>query len=137
MTFRSKIDWWLAAIMLLVIAVSLVTAVAASHGRSNGGLLTAAAVFVIGTVLPAWLLLSTAYTIESEVLIVRSGPIRQRIPLDQISDIRPSSNPISSPALSLDRLEIHYGQKRILISPKDKQGFIKAIRDAQRALEQR
>ncbi|UKE71286.1 PH domain-containing protein [Xanthomonas cerealis pv. cerealis] len=109
--------------MLLVIAVSLVTAVAASHGRSNGGLLTAAAVFVIGTVLPAWLLLSTAYTIESEVLIVRSGPIRQRIPLDQISDIRPSSNPISSPALSLDRLEIHYGQKRILISPKDKQGL--------------
>ncbi|PPT73657.1 hypothetical protein XthCFBP4691_20115 [Xanthomonas theicola] len=134
MTFRSKIDWWLAAIMLVVIAASLATVIAASHGRSNGGLLTAAAVFVIGTVLPAWLLLSTAYTVESEVLIVRSGPIRQRIPPDQISDISPSSNPVSSPALSLDRLEIHHGQKRTLVSPKDKQGFIKAIRDAQRAL---
>ena len=37
-------------------------------------------------------------------------------------------NPISSPALSLDRLEISYGsQKKIMISPKDKTGFLQAI----------
>lgn len=134
MTFRSKIDWWFAAIISVVIAVSAVTVVAVSHGRSNGGLLTAAAVFAIGIALPAWLLFSTAYTVEAEALIVRSGPIRHRIPLDRISDIRPSSNPVSSPALSLDRLEIRHGEKRTLISPKDKQGFIKTIRDAQSAL---
>ncbi len=137
MTFRSKIDWWLAAIMLTVITVSLVTVAAALHGRSNGGLLTAALVMVIGVVLPVWLLLSTAYTVGPEALIVRSGPFRQRIPLDQIGDIRPSSNPVSSPALSLDRLEIHHGQNTTLVSPKDKQGFVKAIRDAQGALGKR
>jgi len=33
-------------------------------------------------------------------------------------------NPLSSPALSLDRLEIVYGSRRIPISPEEKQRFL-------------
>jgi hypothetical protein len=41
-----------------------------------------------------------------------------------------SRSPFSSPALSLDRLQIDYGAgKSILISPADKEGFIEAIEE--------
>ncbi len=42
-----------------------------------------------------------------------------------------SGNPLGSPACSLDRLRIEYGKKRIMISPPDKPGFLRAL--AQRA----
>jgi hypothetical protein len=42
--------------------------------------------------------------------------------------VEETRNPLSSPALSLDRLKITYGNgKRIMISPADKIGFLKAI----------
>jgi hypothetical protein len=48
--------------------------------------------------------------------------------VDEIESIRPTHNPLSSPALSLDRLniELHTG-RNILISPKDKSGFLQAL----------
>lgn len=61
-------------------------------------------------------------------LLVRSGPFRWRIAIDGIESIRPSRSPLSSPALSLDRLEITYGGgRRLLISPEDREGFLEAI----------
>jgi hypothetical protein len=48
-----------------------------------------------------------------------------------ITAITPTSNPLSSPALSLDRLRIDYGKGRsVMISPRDKQGFLGAMESA-------
>ena len=53
------------------------------------------------------------------------------LPLNEIEEITPTHNPLSSPALSLDRLWISYrraGKKRaVMISPEDKEGFLKAV----------
>jgi hypothetical protein len=53
------------------------------------------------------------------------------MPLKEIEKITLTHNPLSSPALTLDRLWITYrhgGKKRaVMISPLDKDGFLKAV----------
>jgi hypothetical protein len=47
----------------------------------------------------------------------------------------PTRNPLSSPALSLDRLRIEYGQGRaIMISPADKGPFLRALEERRMAV---
>ena len=124
-TFSSKIDLWLLLVLLLAIAVCTI---AAFGSLRTGNWLSAIVVLVVGAGLPVWLLLSTHYTITDETLVVRSGPFSWRVELTAISSIQPTSNPVSSPALSLDRLAIHYGNgKRLLVSPQDQEGFRAAI----------
>ncbi|MCZ2155465.1 MAG: PH domain-containing protein, partial [Bryobacterales bacterium] len=65
------------------------------------------------------------YLFEAKYLIVRSGLLRIRIPLLAITSVKPSRNPLSAPAWSLDRLDIRYGRtKRVLISPREKDAFL-------------
>ena len=79
------------------------------------------------TTLFAWLLRSTYYEIDGDDLRVVCGPFRKRIPVGDIASVEPSRSVWSSPALSLDRLRIRYGDKSILVSPADKRGFIDAL----------
>ena len=83
---------------------------------------------MIALALPVWLLVSTFYTIGDEELLIRSGPFNWTIKLADIRKIESSRSVLSSPALSLDRLKIEYEPgKVILVSPKDKEAFVKAL----------
>ena len=77
------------------------------------------------------LLIPTYYEITSSTLFVRSGWLRYRIPLASIQRVFPTHNPLSAPALSLDRLQIEYMQgnrlQSQLISPQDKPGFLQDL----------
>ena len=73
------------------------------------------------------MLVGTHYTVSGNTLRVACGPFRWKVPLDAIQSVEATRNPLSSPALSLDRLRIHYGRRRIMVSPSDKAGFLKAI----------
>jgi len=54
--------------------------------------------------------------------------VNKTVPIDLIREISETNNPLSSPANSLDRLEIKYSSNGIiLISPKDKSGFINQL----------
>lgn len=127
MVFRSKIDLWLLAVISAATAFPLLQVVAALRNGSN--LLPHLLIFVLLAGFFLWLLLSTKYTVTGDALVVQSGPFRWRIVKSEITKIVPSKSIISSPALSLDRLRIDYARGRgsILISPKDKAGFLKAI----------
>jgi hypothetical protein len=59
----------------------------------------------------------------------RCGPFRYRVPLAEIDSVRPSRNPLSSPACSLDRLFIKWNdeRRRILISPSRKTDFLREL----------
>jgi len=75
----------------------------------------------------------THYTIAHGELRVVSGPFRRTIPLSEITGIEPTRNPLSSPALSLDRLKVSYGDgKYVLISPADKTGFLSSLENSTR-----
>ena len=124
--FTSKIDIWL----VLVIAAGLIAMWLAPVGRWRAGRLIDALDFILpalATAFIVWIYRTTAYVITTDSLIVRSGPVRRTIPLHSIKRLRATRNPLSSPALSLDRIEVTYDSRRILISPKDKRAFVQAI----------
>ncbi|MEP0132673.1 MAG: PH domain-containing protein [Eudoraea sp.] len=77
----------------------------------------------------AHLFFTTYYVIDEGLLIVKSGfLIDKKIDIKAIRSISETNNLISAPAASFDRLEILYHQfDSILISPRDKSGFIDHI----------
>jgi hypothetical protein len=123
--YPSKIDWWL-AILLAVAPMTaiggLFGAVAAGSGVAAAltGVLVLAAVYV-GLVFP------TRYGIDDGHLVVRHGIMRQHIALTAITEVWLTRNPLSSPALSLDRIAIKFGHgffKSTMVSPDDKVAFL-------------
>ncbi|AMN48534.1 PH domain-containing protein [Psychrobacter sp. P2G3] len=70
----------------------------------------------------------TKYTLSDGQLLINNGFSTQRIELIDITYIAPTRNMSSAPALSLDRLEVGYKNKKVLISPKDKLLFYKEIK---------
>jgi Bacterial PH domain len=128
MTFPSKRDWWL---MLILIAITVIQAVAGvailwtGPERWPGIILLISAGFIV------WLVATTYYVVGETDLLIRCGPFWWTVCLTDIEEITPTWNPLSSPALSLDRLWItyHIGKKKraIMISPLDKARFVLAI----------
>jgi hypothetical protein len=76
-----------------------------------------------------YLFKNTDYTIDGESLIIRCGFLYHKtILIQNIRKITETNNPMSSPATSLDRLEIlDHEHQAILISPQQKEAFIEQI----------
>ena len=131
-TFPSKRDAWLVVLLWLTAVgegvIALVLWLAPKVPATVCAGVTALNVLVIGFVL--WTLYGTDYTVEGALLVVRSGPFRWEVPLDAITSVVPSTNPLSAPALSLGRLAITYGTKEIRVSPEDRAGFVRALAEA-------
>jgi len=72
------------------------------------------------------LFLNTHYTIENNQLTIVCGFIyRKQLDIAAITGISASNNILSSPATSLDRLEIVWGKhQKVLVSPKNKTEFL-------------
>jgi PH (Pleckstrin Homology) domain-containing protein len=129
--FRSKVDKWFMAALFGTIAIGAATVAITAWQGGPIASLAALLVFPIG--LPIWLLRSTRYSLSDSHLDIRSGPFSWRVPLDQVRAISRTRNPLSSPALSLDRLRIDYGPARwIMISPEDPERFVREV-DARRS----
>jgi len=132
MKFRSAVDWWYYLVIVAAMAIVLF-AVIPPMRSGELSIILAAITIIVSLGLPVWLLISTNYQIDTKSLRIRSGPFSWTIALDEIQSIAPSKSVLSSPALSLDRLEIQYGPgKRILVSPADHEAFIEAVKQAKR-----
>jgi hypothetical protein len=129
--FKSKVDTWLVLLVVvpMVIVVAVVGGVAGdSLVASRTTRISVIVPLVLGFGLPLWLFLSTSYTVSTAHLTVRSGPFRIVVPIASITRVAATRSIESAPALSLDRLAVEYGTgKRVLISPSDKAGFLKAL----------
>jgi membrane protein YdbS with pleckstrin-like domain len=126
-TYRSKVDTWLLWVLWSTPAVVLV---AAGSAAWSGALPIPVALLVVASasLLPWWLIRSTRYELSETTLRVRSGPWRWDIPITDIRAIVPTRSPLSSPALSLERLRIEYGTGRsLMISPVDPERFLRAL----------
>jgi hypothetical protein len=125
--YRSKVDWWLVPILCLpplaVIAVCVALLIAGNTAALPWSIV--ALLFVLGIYFG--LVIPLRYGLDDTCLLVRFGVCRQRIPLADISEVHPTHNPLSSPALSLNRLHVQYGKglfKAVLISPADRNRFL-------------
>ena len=126
--FPSKIDSWL-MIVIAAVVLGQVVVVAFAIVETPGA---STAIWGVGSVLLVAVLIGsilryTYYEIGAESLRIVTGPFRWKIALDSITALEPSRSALSSPALSLDRLCIRYGKRRVLVSPADKRGFAKAL----------
>lgn len=127
-TYPSKIDTWLAVVLGFSALVALVACAVLVLAPVPGGWTVALFLALTAVCLPAWLLMTTGYQFQGDELLIRSGPFRWRIPVQQIKAVSNTRNPLSSPALSLDRILIEYGAgKAIMVSPKDQQGFLRDL----------
>ncbi len=128
MTYRTRIDAMVAVAALgLLLALMLGARTVLSHPSPSGRLILLA-IGPLSLGLMLWTILGTDYTIDDSNLRVRGGPFRWTIRLQDIRAVTPTRNPASSPALSLDRLRIDYGQDRfLLVSPKDREAFVRDL----------
>lgn len=80
---------------------------------------------------------TTEYTIDCGNLKVRSGLFFNKvIDIESIKKVVETKTPLSSPALSIDRIEVFYNKfDSIIISPKDKMGFIEQLRKVNDRIE--
>lgn len=122
--FEAKRDLWLTAVIWLTALVMLAAAVRLA-GFDRWGI---AATLVLFAAFLMWIFYGTYYTLSQDRLIVRSGPFRWKVQLEEIVSMQPSRDPIAAPATSLDRIEIRYADGRtILVSPARKEEFCAAI----------
>jgi len=131
--FPSKRDTWIVAVIWLSIAVLIAGArVTLRSPAPFAARVSLSGVMLLAGAFSLWVTYATRYTVTATEILVRSGPLRWRVPLAAITSIVPSSNPLSSPAVSLDRLRVaHRGAngraRALLLSPADRAGFLAAV----------
>ena len=129
-TYRTKIDWWLGillggtmVLMLYIVIEPLI------HGEGIQLGMTIVSVITLLIVLPLFFI---KYTFYSTHLLISCGIYgKERVEYQLIRQMKETKNPISSAAMSLDRLQIDYMEKgyhqTVLISPVRKKEFIERL----------
>jgi hypothetical protein len=124
--FVSKRDAWLVAVLWSASLIDFGVAAWLLAGPRDAPafvapLLVAAGVFQLHA------LYATHYTFEGDELVIRASFFRWRIPVAAIESVEPTRNPLSSPACSLDRLRLRWPGRSLMISPADRDGFLRAL----------
>lgn len=122
--FKSKVGWWY-HLILFVMAASTVFAFVG--GKSPVTMI----VLLLCTLECVHMLLSTWYKVTDDGYLIAHCSLfpEKRIPISEISAVEVTVMPVSSYALSLDRLIIYKGDAQwLLISPVNKQDFLKLLR---------
>lgn len=125
--YPSKVDRWLVPVLCLPPAAAVAVCLASAIDGSTRGLLVGLALAALIAGLYLGLVFPVRYGLDDAQLVVRFGLCRQRVPLAGITEVRPTSTPLSAPALSLDRLRIRFGRsalQSVVISPADIDRFL-------------
>lgn len=115
--YKSKIDWWLIIVIFIVFCYPMVEGILSKDylmfGVSFGAL---SFVFL--------LFKSIKYKVDGENLQIWWT----KIDIKSIKKIYSTNNPLSSPALSLDRIAVVYNKfDEVLISPKEREAFVQEL----------
>ncbi len=121
--FKSKIGLELVIPLIVVFGTVLMLTVSEKPSWLGLAILLPVILFV------AHIFLTTYYVINGHNLIIKCGFLfNKTIDINTIKKISETNNPLSSPATSLDRIEITYGKfDSVIISPKLKKEFINEI----------
>lgn len=129
--FRSKKDWWIVAFIVCMSGLLLQLLLVMQAKGTLEQYPLHSTVYMLTIVVLWWPLLNTSYSIENDILTIRSVWLKWQIPLSRIQQIQPTDLSSIAPALSLKRLKIDYeengAKKFILVSPKDQAAFIQAV----------
>jgi hypothetical protein len=126
--FRSKVDWWLILILLSILGIPM----AVQWGQLTAGSVPSSLwtpMVVVAALAIAFV--PIRYVIEGETVSIKCGIIgweHSAFHVQEVLSIKESYDVLAAPALSLDRLSVDLGFRgQLLISPKDKAGFLRAL----------
>lgn len=127
--YKSKVDLWIAILLILIVVLGLFWIIDSiffnvSPNESIGLVITG-----IVMILSVLIFLPVNYTLHESQLLIRFGLFRHRIKYQDMKSVKKTFNLLSSPALSLKRIEIQYskGIGFTLISPNDIESFVKEL----------
>lgn len=115
--YKSKIDWWLIILILILFGYPIVDGILSKEYVLS---------LVFGLILIIFFLLSKTiqYKIDGENLVIW----KTKIDIKTIRKVYRTNNPLSSPAMSLDRIAIVYNKfDEVLLSPKERDEFINEL----------
>lgn len=121
--FKSKVGWWYHLAVILIVG-GCVKVFLSTNVVSMVAMLALA-------MLVLHMLFNTWYKITADGMLVAHCSIfpEKRIPISEITALEISAMPVSSYALSLDRIIIYKGKAPwLLISPVNKKEFVKLLR---------
>lgn len=125
--FESAVDGWLVVVMAMAPAISFLGGIYAWWiGQADG----AAILFACGaaaTLVMTVIALPCRYTLLDDSLSIRIGIMVDQIQLSEIVSAHPTASLRSGPALSLKRIAIQTRTKTIIISPRDRAGFLSEL----------
>jgi len=126
--FKSKVDWWI-GILLALAPISGFAVVGLGLGTDEDPTLYSGIALSAVVLLIYWFLVfPMEYEVHPDKLVVRYGRVRERYPYENIVEIYPTRNFLSSAALSLKRLRVKPRTRwGVLISPVDREAFYAAI----------
>lgn len=127
-TYKSKIG--IKIIMFLTLVLSTIILFMVFQNEPVEQILSVSGIFLGVYALYLYINFSTEYTItEDGILNVKCGFFyNKRFDINKIKSIAKTCNLISSPAPSLDRIELIYDEYDIIVlSPKNKIGFAREL----------
>ncbi len=124
--YPSAVDAWIAIIILAAPIVTIGFGVYLLQADQSSGWITIGSGIFIG-ILIVLLGIPCRYTITADSIEIRCGVIRDTISISSIKSLALSSNPLSAPALSLKRVKIETHNGFNLISPKNREEFIRDV----------
>lgn len=132
--YPSRVDWWLAVLLIgapvLVVALGFHTL---TQSIGAGAILIVSGL-AIGALIAA-LACPCIYTLTDEHLTIRAGLLEETLPLPRIRAVAKSSNPLSAPALSLQRIKLTLDDGYRLISPRERDVFMADLEARLRRLQ--
>jgi hypothetical protein len=125
--YSSKVSYGLLTVVFIVFFSPLILNLIKSGINLNLTLISLFLIIIFGLI--THMFLKTEYTIEEKKLKIKCGFFTYKpIEINEIKEITKSSNIISSPAASFDRIEIKYGKfEELIISPKNKFEFAQSL----------
>ncbi|MFV0378164.1 MAG: PH domain-containing protein [Mangrovibacterium sp.] len=128
--YPSKISLGIVAFLMIVLGGS---AILMLTQQAWDGLL----VILLTSAFIVWLFRTTYYLIDGNRLCIKSFfIINLTIEISTITKIEETNNPLSAPALSLDRLAIYHGKRYpVLVSPANKADFVHALKHINPAIQ--
>jgi hypothetical protein len=124
--YPSAVDAWL-AILLIALPVSFVVI---GLMRFEVESQTATVLIIQGAVVAVLIgvfCVPCRYTLTDDTLAIRCGVLTTTIPLAEVRGAELSSNVLSAPAMSLKRVKVIHGNDYALVSPRDREAFIKEL----------
>jgi hypothetical protein len=132
--FASKRDAWLSITVVftdLVIVFAMIVLIRTMLRTRQLAILPGIIICIVSFALLTSILVATHYHVREGRLFVRSGPFKWQISIADIQSVHATRNPLSSPALSLDRLSIQYHEdgnsRALMVSPLQKDAFVQAL----------